>query len=57
MLGGLLAEPGQRARLARGAIAHAQQFSWNQTAAGLLAVYRDAVSQQRIAATNLAAVR
>ena len=57
VLGGLLAEPGHRARLARGAIAHAQQFSWNQTAAGLLAVYRDAVSQQRIAATNLAAVR
>jgi D-inositol-3-phosphate glycosyltransferase len=45
VLGDLLAEPGQRARLAQGAIAHAQQFSWNHTAAGLLAVYRDAMTE------------
>ncbi|OLB74405.1 MAG: D-inositol-3-phosphate glycosyltransferase [Actinobacteria bacterium 13_2_20CM_2_71_6] len=47
VLGGLLDVPGRRAELARGATAHARQFSWNQTAANLLAVYRDAVSEHR----------
>jgi D-inositol-3-phosphate glycosyltransferase len=47
VLGDLLAEPGRRTRLAYGAIAHARQFSWNQTAASLLGVYRDAVSSHR----------
>jgi D-inositol-3-phosphate glycosyltransferase len=57
VLGRLLAEPGLRTRLSRGAIAHAQQFSWNRTAAGLLAVYRDAVCEQRFRAGDLAAAR
>ena len=47
VLGRLLSEPGRRAQLARGALAHARQFSWNQTAASLLAVYRDAVAEHR----------
>jgi len=47
VLGDLLAEPDRRARLARGAIAHARRFSWNQTAASLLGVYRDAVMSHR----------
>lgn len=57
VLGRLLAEPGLRTRLSRGAIAHAHQFSWNQTAAGLLAVYRDAVCDHRLRACDLAAAR
>jgi D-inositol-3-phosphate glycosyltransferase len=44
VLGGLLAEPGRRAVLAHGAVAHANAFSWDRTAAGLLAVYRSAVA-------------
>jgi D-inositol-3-phosphate glycosyltransferase len=57
VLGGLLAEPGRRAQLSRGAIAHAQHFSWNHTAARLLAVYRDAMCEhRRRIATELAAV-
>jgi D-inositol-3-phosphate glycosyltransferase len=47
VLAGLLAEPARRARLARGAIAHAQQFSWDHTAGGLLAVYREALAEHR----------
>jgi D-inositol-3-phosphate glycosyltransferase len=43
VIGGLLAEPARRAELARGAVAHAHDFSWDRTAAGLLAVYRSAV--------------
>jgi D-inositol-3-phosphate glycosyltransferase len=42
VIGRLLGEPARRALLAQGAVAHAQQFSWNRTASGLLAVYRDA---------------
>ena len=38
-LGGLLAAPGRRAVLSRGAVAHASEFSWSRTASGLLAVY------------------
>jgi D-inositol-3-phosphate glycosyltransferase len=57
VLGGLLADPGRRARLSRGAIAHAQHFSWNHTAARLLAVYRDAMAEhRRRIAIELAAV-
>jgi D-inositol-3-phosphate glycosyltransferase len=48
VLGGLLAAPARRARLARGAVAHARDFSWARTASGLLAVYREAVSENRI---------
>jgi D-inositol-3-phosphate glycosyltransferase len=47
VLGRLLSEPGRRAKLARGGLAHARQFSWNQTAVSLLAVYRDAVAEHR----------
>ncbi len=35
-----LGGPGSRP----GAVGHAREFSWDRTAAGLLAVYRDAVS-------------
>jgi D-inositol-3-phosphate glycosyltransferase len=55
VLGDLLADPCQRARLARGAIGHAQHFSWGHTATQLLAVYREAVAEHR-AAAQLAAV-
>jgi len=47
VLGGLLAAPGRRAVLARGAAEHARSFSWDRTASGLLAVYRDAVTAHR----------
>jgi D-inositol-3-phosphate glycosyltransferase len=53
----LLAEPGLRELLAQGAIDHARQFSWNQTAACLLAVYRDAVTEHRAGLTGLAAAQ
>lgn len=43
----LLAQPSRRAMLGRGAIAHAQQYSWNRTASGLLAVYADAMFDNR----------
>jgi D-inositol-3-phosphate glycosyltransferase len=43
----LLDAPGRRAELARGATRHARAFSWERTAAGLLAVYRDAVNSHR----------
>jgi D-inositol-3-phosphate glycosyltransferase len=39
----LLAQPGRRAMLSRGALAHARQYSWTRTASGLLAVYREAM--------------
>ncbi|WP_213453784.1 D-inositol-3-phosphate glycosyltransferase [Rhizomonospora bruguierae] len=47
VLGRLLASPGRRAQLARGAVAHARHFSWDRTAAGLLGVYRGAVAEYR----------
>ena len=47
VLGSLLVDPGRRAQLAKGAVAHARNFSWNQTACGLLAAYRDALSAHR----------
>jgi D-inositol-3-phosphate glycosyltransferase len=47
VLEGLLAQPARRALLSHGAVAHASQFSWNRTVAGLLAVYRDAVAGYR----------
>jgi D-inositol-3-phosphate glycosyltransferase len=47
VLDGLLAQPGRRDLLSLGAVAHASQFSWNRTVAGLLAVYRDAVAGYR----------
>jgi D-inositol-3-phosphate glycosyltransferase len=39
----LLAQPGRRAMLGRGAVEHAQNYSWSRTASGLLAVYREAM--------------
>jgi D-inositol-3-phosphate glycosyltransferase len=47
VLGGLLASPRRRARLAIGAVGHARNFSWDRTASGLLAVYREAVAEHR----------
>jgi D-inositol-3-phosphate glycosyltransferase len=47
VIGRLLAAPGERARLSTGAVAHAMNFSWNRTACGLLAVYREAVEGYR----------
>jgi D-inositol-3-phosphate glycosyltransferase len=41
----LLADPDERARLSRGAVAHAQQFGWSATAASMLEVYRQALDQ------------
>ena len=53
VIGGLLDEPARRTQLAAGAIAHARDFSWDRTAAGLLSVYRSAVfthHDERVAA-------
>lgn len=47
VLGGLLAAPGRRAELSRGAVVHARRFSWARTASRLLAVYRGAVATHR----------
>lgn len=47
VLGSLLASPGWRTELARGAIAHARDFSWDATAQRLLAVYGEAVAVNR----------
>jgi D-inositol-3-phosphate glycosyltransferase len=41
VLEALLADPDLRAQLAAGAAEHAANFSWDRTARGLLAVYRD----------------
>ena len=43
----LLAAPRLRRRLSRGAVAHAEHFSWDRTAEGLLRVYREAVIEHR----------
>jgi D-inositol-3-phosphate glycosyltransferase len=45
----LLAQPTRRLRLSRGAVAHAQRYSWSRTASGLLAVYREAMLDHRTA--------
>jgi D-inositol-3-phosphate glycosyltransferase len=47
VLAGLLAAPGRLVELSRGAVEHARQFSWSHTAAELLAVYREAVTEHR----------
>jgi D-inositol-3-phosphate glycosyltransferase len=57
VLARLLREPGLRAVLSQGAIEHARQFSWNQSAASLLAVYRDAVTEYRSHGFELATAR
>jgi D-inositol-3-phosphate glycosyltransferase len=43
-LDSLLTDPGRQIRLARGALAHARNFSWDRTVHGLLEVYRDALA-------------
>jgi D-inositol-3-phosphate glycosyltransferase len=52
VLDGLLAQPRRLVELSRGAVEHAGQFSWNRTAAGLLAVYRDAMAGYRALAPD-----
>jgi D-inositol-3-phosphate glycosyltransferase len=47
VIGGLLTAPGLVAKLERGAVEHARNFSWNQTARRLLAVYGEAVAERR----------
>ncbi len=48
VLGALLAAPGRRAELSRGAASHARDFSWDRTVAGLLAVYHEAVASHQV---------
>ena len=56
VLDGLLHAPGFRKELAAGAVAHARNFSWDRTAEGLLAVYREAVTAHRaLIASRIAA--
>jgi len=43
VLGGLLSRPERRLELSRGATEHAQRYSWDRTAAGLLTVYGEAM--------------
>jgi D-inositol-3-phosphate glycosyltransferase len=47
VLDSVLAAPRLRASFSAGAIAHAANFSWDRTAEGLLAVYREAVVRHR----------
>jgi D-inositol-3-phosphate glycosyltransferase len=47
----------RRSDLARGAVAHAGQFSWAATGDGLLETYRDALADRRAAALPLASAR
>ena len=44
---GMLDDRELRGRLAAGARAHAEKFSWAATAAGTLAVYADAIARTR----------
>ncbi len=56
VIGDLLADPARRARLSRGALAHAARFGWPATAAGMLDVYVDAL-EARATPTRLAVSR
>jgi len=47
VLDSLLSSHRRRAELSRNAVQHARHFSWARTASGLLAVYREAVSEHR----------
>ncbi|MEJ3743287.1 D-inositol-3-phosphate glycosyltransferase [Actinomycetes bacterium KLBMP 9797] len=47
VLGTLLAAPQHREVLAHGAVDHARQFSWSRTASGLLAIYREVMTEHR----------
>lgn len=44
VIGHLLTERNYRDHLAQGAVVHARNFSWNKTACGLLAAYREALT-------------
>ena len=46
--------PARRAELARGAVAHAQQFGWSATAAAMLDVYADALVPAEVARSRAA---
>ncbi len=46
-IGGLLADPGRRDRMAAGALAQARRFSWDATVEETLQVYTDAVAGHR----------
>jgi D-inositol-3-phosphate glycosyltransferase len=46
-LGSILASPSLRGSLSAGAVNHAQGFSWERTASGLLTVYREAMAEHR----------
>jgi D-inositol-3-phosphate glycosyltransferase len=46
VLGGLLADPGRRERLADGAVAQAARFGWDATVDATLGVYRDARAER-----------
>jgi D-inositol-3-phosphate glycosyltransferase len=48
VLGDLLAAPRRRRALARGAVAHARQFSWDRTVDRLQSVYTEALAAHRI---------
>jgi D-inositol-3-phosphate glycosyltransferase len=48
----VLGTPSARARLASGARAHAEKFSWQRTVDGLLVAYREAIEE--IAAATVA---
>lgn len=43
-----LLDPALRRRLARGALAHAEAFSWSATAAGVLGIYADAMAESAV---------
>ncbi|MQA27205.1 MAG: D-inositol-3-phosphate glycosyltransferase [Micromonosporaceae bacterium] len=47
VIGRLLADPGRCAELGQGAVRHAENFSWQRTVHGLLAVYGQALSEHR----------
>jgi D-inositol-3-phosphate glycosyltransferase len=44
VLGELLADPGRRRAMSRGALAHSAGFSWTATATGMLEVYSEALA-------------
>jgi D-inositol-3-phosphate glycosyltransferase len=49
VLADLARDPGRRAALSRGALLHAGRFGWAATAAGMLAVYSDALLEREAA--------
>jgi D-inositol-3-phosphate glycosyltransferase len=47
VLSGLLGSPERLGQFSRGAVAHANEFSWSRTACDLLAVYRETMAEHR----------